>query len=165
MSTVDTGRRAYSVAELRSMLYTTLNQPIQQSAIWWWRLLTGMCQAEILGAELDHLHIDAPNHYYELTGSLAEIPREHGCGTPANGKYPCGHAKGGLCAQAKWRIPDGFTMRPLQGRLCIKTPKSGRLRMVPIVPQLAEVMRRYFDATKDVPNPHGLIFRNPDGSP
>lgn len=165
MSTVDTGRRAYSIAELRSILYTTLNQPIQQSAIWWWHLLTGMRQAEILGTELNHLHLDTPNPHYELTDSLAEIPREHGCGTATNGHQPCGHAKGGLCPQAKWRIPDGFTMRPLQGRFCIKTPKSGCSRMVPIVPQLAEVMSHYLHATKDVPNLHGLIFRNPDGSP
>lgn len=165
MSEIDTGRRAYSVAEMRSMLYTTLNQPIQQAAIWWWRLYTGMRQSEILGAETTNLHLDTPNPYYQLTGSLAEIPRDHGCGQPTDGHYPCGHAKGGLCPQAKWRIPDGFTMRHLTGRLCIKTPKSGRSRIIPIVPELAAVMRRYLDATNEGPNPYGLIFRNADGSP
>ena len=33
------------------------------------------------------------------------------------------------------------------------------------MPELAEVLRRYLDATRDWPNPYGLLFRNPDGSP
>jgi integrase len=30
---------------------------------------------------------------------------------------------------------------------------------------MAEALRRYLEATKDVPNPYGLIWRRPDGEP
>ncbi|GAA6123993.1 site-specific integrase [Bifidobacterium psychraerophilum] len=162
---VETGRRAYSVPEMQAMLNATIPMPMSEGAIWWWRLFTGMRQSEILGAMTANLHLEDENPWYELTGSLAAIPRDHGCGDPDNGTYPCGQSKGGLCPEATWRIPDGYNMSQIKGRLCIITPKSKRSRAVPIAPQLAEVMKRYLKATKRWPNPHGLLFRNRDGSP
>lgn len=162
---VDTGRRAFSVPELKAMLMATLDMPPSEGAIWWWRILTGMRQAEILGAQLRCLHLDAEQPWYEVKTTLAEIPRVHGCGKKKDGKWPCGHHFGARCPKARWRVPDGYIMEQLEGRLCLITPKSGKSRPVPLVPELAEVMRRYLQATKDWPNPYGLIFRNRDGSP
>jgi integrase len=165
LSEVETGRKAFSVPELKSMLMATLDMSPSQAAIWWWRLFTGMRQSEILGAQLTYLHLDSDQPWYEVRRSLAEVPRDHGCGSKVDGQWPCGQAKGGLCPDAQWRIPDAYTMEHLTGRLCLVPPKSGKPRPVPLVPQLAQVMRLYLDATKDWPNPHGLIFRNRDGSP
>lgn len=162
---VDTGRRAYSVPEMRDMLKATLPMPPSEAAIWWWRLFTGMRQSEILGAELKNLHLDGDDPHYLLTGSLGEVPRDHGCGQPVSGRYPCGQKKGGLCPKAVWRVPDGYDFRQLAGRICIVPPKSKRSRVIALAPELVTVMRRYLDATKDWPNPYGLIFRNRDGRP
>lgn len=165
LSKVQTGRRAFSVPELKSMLMATLDMPPSEGAIWWWRLFTGMRQSEILGAQIKYLHLDDEQPWYELRHSLADIPREHGCGPKEDGAWPCGHYYAARCPRARWRVPDGYTMEHLEGRLCLVTPKSGQARPVPLVPQLVEVMRRYLKATRDWPNPHGLIFRNRDGSP
>ena len=124
-----------------------------------------MRQAEILGAQIRCLHLDAEQPWYEVKTTLAEIPRVHGCGKKKDGKWPCGHHFGARCPKARWRVPDGYVMEQLEGRLCLITPKSGKSRPVPLVPELAEVMRRYLQATQDWPNPYGLIFRNRDGSP
>lgn len=164
-SEVQTGRRAFSVPELKSMLMATLDMPPSEGAIWWWRIFTGMRQSEILGAQIRYLHLDGDQPWYELTRTLAEIPRVHGCQGRIDGAWACGHRFAARCPKARWRVPDGYIMEQLEGRLCLITPKSGKSRPVPVVPELAEVMRRYFDATRDWPNPHGLVFRNRDGSP
>ncbi|AKV55541.1 site-specific recombinase, phage integrase family [Bifidobacterium actinocoloniiforme DSM 22766] len=165
LSEVDTGRRAFSVPELKSLLMATLDMPPSQAAIWWWRLFTGMRQSEILGAQLKYLHLDGQRPWYDLRRSLAQIPRDHGCGPKVDGRWPCGRSTGGLCPDAKWRVPDGYLMEHLTGRLCLVAPKSGKARPVPIVPELAQVMCFYLQATEDWPNPYGLIFRERDGSP
>lgn len=164
MSQVDTGRRAYSVPEMKVMLAETLNMDMALAARMWWRMFTGMRQSEICGATIEELHLD--EQLYELRWSLAEIPKKHGCGKmDARGKYPCGNQRGGNCPQGEWLVPDSFTMRPLIGRWCLKRPKSGKTRIVPLSDELAEVMRRYLDYTKDWPNPYGLIFRTKEGLP
>lgn len=159
------GRRAFNIPEIKAMLLEATSDGPEKGAIWWWRFFTGMRQSEILGAEIRNLHLDADTPYYLLEGSLAEIPREHGCGQATGGVYPCGRSRAAYCPQSRWKIPDGFDMRVLTGRLAIKLPKSGRSRIVPISVELGQVMRLYLRATEEWPNPYGLIFRNPDGSP
>ena len=158
-------RKAFTIPEIKAILLEASMMGVEQGAIWWWRFFTGMRQSEILGAELRNLHLDVDHPYYLLEGSLAEIPREHGCGQQVSGVYPCGRTRAAYCPQAEWKIPDGFEMRPLEGRLAIKLPKNGRSRIIPISVELAQVMERYLDAVKGQPNPHGLIFHNPDGGP
>lgn len=172
MSLVETGRKAYSVPELKSMLLATLDEPIWLAARKWWRIFTGMRQGEILGAPLECLHLASRDDesrgvgsWFDLEWSLAEIPKKHGCGQPVKGVYPCGMKRGGNCPQGEWAVPDGFKMRHLVNRWCLKSTKSKKGRLVPIVPELAEVLRRYLDAMQDWPNPYGLLFRNADGSP
>ncbi|MDF7665751.1 tyrosine-type recombinase/integrase [Bifidobacterium sp. ESL0745] len=161
----DTGERtAFSVPEMQAMLRVSANMPIEEGTIWWFRLLTGMRQGEILGATWDDY--DARKNEYKVNWKLQEAPRDHGCGLPdANGRYPCGKGKGGLCPKAVWRVPDGYEMRPLTGAFVLSRPKSKTGRIVPIIPPLAEALKRYRKATRTQPNPYGLIFRQPDGSP
>lgn len=147
---------------------------VRSGAIQWWRLLTGMRQGEILGATLDHLtmrpvQVDGVTvyaGYYRVHWKLESVPSRHGCGDPdRSGAYPCGRKRPFDCPQREWDAPVGFDMKPLAGARCLTPPKSRRDRLVPIPPLLGEMMHRYFEAIKDVPNPYGLIFPRSDGMP
>ena len=56
-------------------------------------------------------------------------------------------------------------MIELTGRWCLTPPKSKRGRKVPIIPALAQTLEAYLEATDDIPNPYGLLFRHDDGAP
>lgn len=124
---------------------------------WWYAILTGMRQGERLGATLDSLDFDASQ--FTVRWALNEVKFKHGCGGT------CGKKQAGACPTRKHDIRPGLRNRPLVGRLVLLPPKSGKSRTFPLVPELAEPTRRYLEATADRPNPHGLIWRNPDGSP
>lgn len=157
------GRSAFSVPELRAMLDVSSQMPVEDGTIWWWRLLTGMRQGEILGATWDSLNMHTG--IYTVDWKLQTVTKVHGCGQPNQGEYPCGRKKPAMCPDAQWLIPDGYDMRPLCGSYALTRPKSRTGRIVPIVPPLLEAMRRYREASKNIPNPYGLIFRRPDGMP
>lgn len=124
---------------------------------WWTALLGGVRQGERLGATLDS--IDLKNGLFTIQWSLTEARFEHGCdGT-------CGAKRGGSCPERRLIMADGLEYKQLDGRLCLVRPKSGKPRTFPLIPQLVEALRRYLVATADQPNPHSLIWRNPDGSP
>lgn len=125
---------------------------------WWSALLAGLRQSERLGAQLASL--DLLEGRYVVDWQLSEVPFEHGCN---NGG--CGRTRAGSCPQRRLKIPDAFDYRQLDGRLCLIRPKSGKPRAVPLVPALTRALGRYLEATADWPNPHGLIWRHPDGSP
>jgi hypothetical protein len=93
------------------------------------------------------------------------VPIEHGCGDDADGKWRYGKARAGSCSARRLRISDGFAYEQLNGRLCLIRPKSGKPRYVPLMPALAEFLRRYLVSTGDRPNPCGLVWRKPNGEP
>lgn len=130
---------------------------------WWVALLAGMRQGERLGATIDS--IDFVNLRFTVQWSLTEATFEHRCGELAGGKWPCGKQRAGSCPDRRLIVADGLEYRQLDGRLCLVRPKSDKVRTFPLIPQLAEALKRYLTATADVPNPHGLIWRNADGSP
>lgn len=158
------GRRAFSVPELRLMLEKAASMPLPVGARMWWRMLTGMRQGEILGVVCEDLHLDAAHPFYTLRWSLTEVRKLHGCGRLPDGSWSCGRRYGAWCPQGVWDVPDGFRMRPTSGHSCLKAPKSGKPRTVPLVPQLVAVVRRYLAYTADWPNPYGLLWRHEDGS-
>lgn len=130
---------------------------------WWTALLTGARQGERNGATLDS--IDFANHTITFRWSLTEAKFEHDCGTLVDGKAPCGMKRGGSCPHRRLRLARNLVHRPLDGRLILVRPKSGKARTVPLIPELEVALARYIESTKDRPNPHGLIWRNEDGSP
>ncbi|RSX44644.1 tyrosine-type recombinase/integrase [Bifidobacterium castoris] len=160
-----TDRRAFSVPELQLMLRNAATMPLPVAARLWWRMLTGMRQGEILGVVLEDLHLDAPCPFYSLRWSMTSIPRRHGCDRLPDGTWSCGRQVGAFCPQAYYDVPDRFRMRVLHGGLCLKSPKSGRSRTVPLMPQLVQVVHAYLAYTADWPNPHGLLWRHEDGTP
>lgn len=146
------------------ILASAAAMPSSAGSRWWASLLTGMRQGEVLGATIADL--DLESGVYEVAWKLEEISRDHGCGDKTTDGWPCGYKQGARCPEARWREPDGFEKIQVDGRWHLTRPKSEKgWRVVPIIPQLAEAIRRWLMATKDWPNPHGLIWRHQDGSP
>ncbi|MEE8759103.1 MAG: tyrosine-type recombinase/integrase [Bifidobacterium sp.] len=163
-------REAFTVAQMQTMLTKAADMGPEKGAIWWWRLLTGMRQGEILGASLEDLSFGTttdgiPYGQYAVNWKLEQIMREHGCGDPVKGVYPCGKKRPSFCTNPQWRVPIGYDITPLWGRWCLTRPKSKTGRVVPIIPMLAQVMQAYLKSTAKQPNPYGLVFHRPDGRP
>lgn len=131
---------------------------------WWVALLSGLRQGERIGARLESLDLDSKQPTIGVEWALSEVPFEHGCGR-ADDAWRCGKKRAGSCSNRRLRIPDGFEYQQLNGRLCLIRPKSGKPRFVPLMPALAEALRRYLLKTADRPNPYGLIWRKPNGEP
>ena len=116
----------------------------------------------MLGATLADLTLptdpDLPGTY-QVHWKLEQLAREHDCGGT------CGKKRGANCPAAKWRVPEEFEMTHLEHSWCLTRPKSRTGRVVPIIPPLAEAIRRHIQATAHQPNPHGLIWHQPNGSP
>lgn len=124
---------------------------------WWFAILTGMRQGERLGATLDSIDLDGGT--FTVRWSLTEAKFEHGCAGD------CGKTRGGSCPSRRLIVAPGLDYRQLDGRLCLVRPKSGKARTFPLPPVLNAPLRRYLAETVDRPNPHGLVWRNEDGSP
>lgn len=140
----------------------------RNGSMYWFKLLTGQRQGELLGAVLEDLHFDPETGagIYEVNWKLEELTSDHGCGQINDaGEWPCGKKRGGSCTKRVFRVPDYFEMRHLVGRLHLTEPKSQTGKRVPIVPALADIMKRDLAAAAHLPNPHGLIWRHDDGSP
>lgn len=163
-------RTAFTVDEAKRILKAANDLGVRNAAKEWFRLCTGMRPGEILGASIQDLELGqmngVPYGEYTVNWKLEELKKEHGCGNPdKHGVYPCGFKRGAACPQWRWRIPDGFDMIELTGRWCLTPPKSKRGRKVPIIPALAQTLEAYLEATDDIPNPYGLLFRHDDGTP
>jgi integrase len=156
------GRGAIPSDQALSILRTAAMLPDASGSRWWFKLLGGQRQGEILGATLEDLDLDLG--YYKVSWKLEALSREHGC-DGGNAKPSCGKKRAAFCPDARWETPDGFEKRHLQGAWHLTRPKSQEHRIVPLIPQLAEAIRRYLAATAGQPNPHGLIWHLPDGSP
>jgi len=149
-----TNLTALTAEEARQVLATALHEP-QWSSLWFAVLLTGARQGELLGLEVDRI-----TDVMDLSWQLQRITWEHGC-SPR-----CGRKRGSDCLQRKVTAPADWKGRYLQGGLWLTSPKTrSGTRIVPISQPLALAMRLEVEATADVPNPHGLMWRMPDGSP
>ena len=135
----------------------------KNGSLWWFRLLTGQRQGEILGATLADLDLDAG--FYTVNWKLEELVSDHGCGDQIDELWPCGKKRGGSCTHRKFRVPDDFEKTQIVGRLHLTRPKSKTGKRVPLIPELAELMRRDLNFMHEKPNPHGLIWRHDDGTP
>lgn len=149
-----TNLTALSADEARKVLSTAM-QDEKWPSLWWAVLLTGARQGELLGLELDRV-----GTYMDLSWQLQRLTWEHGCSPH------CGRKRGADCRQRKITAPADWNARHLQGGLWLTSPKTkAGSRIVPISQPLALAMRLELDATADMPNPHGLMWRMPDGSP
>lgn len=151
-------RDALTTEHVLAILRAAYDMPDHAGSRWWLKLLGGPRQTEILGARLSDLDLDAG--HYEVWWKLEAVAREHGCGDD-----PCGWKMAAKCPQKRWRVAPGFELEEIEHQWCWTRPKSKPGRVIPLLPQLAGEIRRHLEATADWPNPHGLIWRNRDGSP
>lgn len=151
-------RGAFTTVEAIAILHAAATLGDAAGSRWWFKLLSGQRQGEILGATIADL--DLTQGLYTVSWKLEEIRRDHGCG-----EEPCGKKRGAYCPQARWVEPDGFEKVHLTGAWHLTRPKSRTGRIVPLIPQLVEVIERHLNSSAGRPNPHGLIWRREDGSP
>lgn len=123
---------------------------------WWFAILTGMRQGERIGATLDS--VDFAAQTFTVQWSQTALGFRHGCGDT------CGKKIAGSCPDRRYKKAHDLEYVHLAGRLALVRPKSGRPRTFPLPPALLAELARYLKAATH-PNPHGLIWRNPDGSP
>jgi len=150
-------RGALTTDQALAILRTAAALPDAAGSRPWFKVLSGQRPGEILGATIADLDLDAGT--YEVAWKLEELRRDHGCGGT------CGYKQAARCPDAVWRVPDDFEMVQIRGAWHLTRPKSGTGRVIPLIPQLVEATRRHLAAMDQYPNPHGLIWRNKDGSP
>lgn len=165
-------RNAFTTEEMRRILKTASEMPVEKGAVFWWFLLTGMRNSEVCGATYDMLELaetpDAiPYGVYTVEWKLERLKYRHGCSDApeVGGRWPCGEDAASKCPQRSFAVPDGFAMTHLVKSYHLTRPKSQMGRQVPLIPALAQVMLMYMEATKNVPNPYNLIFRRENGMP
>lgn len=86
-------RGALTTPQAIAILSAAAQMPNAQGARWWFKLLGGARQGEILGATLADLDLDAG--LYRVSWKLESLSREHGC-TDA----PCGYRQAARCPRA-----------------------------------------------------------------
>lgn len=122
--------------------------------LWATALFTGARQGELLGLEIDRV-----GDVVDLEWQLQRLIWEHGC-DPF-----CGRLRGSDCLRRKITGPADWETRHLEGGLWLTPPKSrAGTRTIPLVdPFRAFILGQI--ASCDYPNPHGLVWRTPAGSP
>ena len=107
---------------------------------WLLALFGGLRQSEALGAPLAMLHLDDPRGpWLDVSRQVVEV-------------------------RGDARVPDGDDYEHMVGRFWSGPLKAGDARVVPLLPVLAQALSRHAD-TLTGPNPHGLLFPQPDGKP
>lgn len=110
-------------------------------------LFTAGRQGEILGLELDRLHLDGPAPYVELTRSLQRVSWRHGCPEDA----PCGRRRGVDCPQRGFAIPAGHDPEQVAGGLWLLTPKSATsARPIALMPTMVDALRLWVSTMRPV---------------
>ncbi len=124
-------------------------------SLWAAVVLTGARQGELLGLECDRV-----TDTITLSWQLQRLTWEHGCNPP------CGRKRGADCRLRKVTFPADHEHRHLQGGLWLSRPKtSTSWRVIPLVEPLRTILATHLAATRDRPNPHGLVWTMPNGDP
>jgi integrase len=153
-----TTQTALTADQARTLLTHAVATRDPLATRWAAALLTGARQGELIGLEWHRLDLDAGT--LDISWQLQRLTHRHGC-TP-----PCGHARASTCPQARVELPAGFEARPLVPGLYLTRPKShAGVRLVPLVPVLADVLRHHRDNPGRPHSPHGLVWTQSDGSP
>ena len=132
------------------------NQGERMAPRWAVGFFTGERQGEILGMEWER--VDLETGIADVSWQLQRIPFRHGCGGD------CGRKRPGSCPDRELDVKPAFTVRQLDGGLCLTRPKTkkGR-RLIPLHPFLVAALRARLACGE--PNPHGLVFTREDGRP
>lgn len=146
-------QQALDVDQGIQVIKTAAADPL--GSLWAAVLLTGARQGELLGLELDRV-----SDRLDISWQLQRITWQHGCNPH------CGRIRGWDCRDKKIVAPADWEHRHMTGGLWLSRPKSkSGWRVVPLVDPLASILARHIEATAEQPNPHGLVWHTPDGSP
>lgn len=116
-------------------------------------LATSGRQGEILGLELDRLHLE--QGWVALTRSLSRVTYRHGCGGV------CGRRFGGDCPHRRIRVPSSAYAEQVHGGLWLLEPKSvTSKRPMPLQGGVLAVLRAYVEQAQ----PRRFVFEL-DGQP
>jgi integrase len=152
--------KALTAEAARALIRSAIDAGDPLAARWATAFLTAGRQGEVIGLELDRLHHDLS--FMDLSWQLQQLPKIHGC-PPSE---PCGKQRAAACPAAKWDMPPGFEFRPCYRSLVWTRPKSSAgTRIVPVIEPLQILLRDHLERTAHLPNPHGLVWRHPDGRP
>jgi len=137
-------RDAFSLEEALAVLTTAAERP--DKSRWAAAFLQGIRQGERNGLTWDAVDFD--RHLLAVEWQLQSLPyidrKDKALG---------------------FRVPDDYEARQLEAALHLVRPKSQRgLRLIPMVPWFENALRDWRDACP-YPNPHGLVWRRPDGRP
>jgi len=146
---------ALDASEGMRVLETAASDPL--GSLWWAVLLTGARQGELLGLTQDRV-----TDSIDFAWQLQRIPWRHGCTT----ETPCGRKRGTDCPQRKIIYAANWEHVWLQGGLYLTRPKSDAgWRSITLDEPLRSVLELQMQANSMKPNPHNLMWSNPDGSP
>lgn len=125
---------------------------------WWAALFTGARQGELLGLEWGR--VDFERGVLDLSWQMQRLSWEHGCGDT------CGRKRGTDCPQRKLTSPADWENRHIIGGLWWSRPKSSAgWRIIPLVSPLREMLELRLRESAAEPNPHGLVWTQPNGRP
>lgn len=148
-----------SADHARILLRSVADDPL--AARWALALLYGVRQGEAIGLTWQAVDIDAG--VIDLEWQLMRLTWRHGCG-PVNAPT-CGRKRGKECPHAHQGIPAGMEVRHLEGAYVLARPKRDKARRVPLIGVMADALLSRAAIAAEQPNPHGLVFARPDGSP
>lgn len=148
-----TSRGSLSVEQTRAVLATAAQHPSRAMLLT--IMLTGMRISEVLG--LTWQSVDLDRRAITVAWQLSEGKWAHGCGGTCDSPKLAGR-----CPSRTPLVPDGMPYVRLEKSYLLIPPKSGKPRVVPIVPPLAAALIEHRRA--GARSPHDLVF-HVDGRP
>lgn len=160
---IKTKRGAFSFEVSTHIIKTAIGQGDDTwAARWMLGFTSGERECEVLGLTWDRVDLEAGE--IDTSWQLQPHQKNHGCGDPVDGAYPCGFKRVSFCPRAFWNFPPGFEFVPCEGTLIWTRPKSAAgIRRVPLTAGMLAALRVL--KANDGRNPHGLVFHHPDGRP
>lgn len=150
-------RTAIPVEQALEILKAAADDPYR--ARWVAALLNGIRQGECLGLTWDRVDFD--NGVIDVSWQQQELVYEHGC-EDETGKVTCGKKRGAPCHSRRFRVPDGFEHRQMQGRWHWTRPKTkSGTRLLPLVPGMVALLREWKEVAPA--SPLGLVWPAEDG--
>lgn len=131
---------------------------------WMAAFMIGARQGELLGLQSDR--VDTTAATLDISWQLQPLRWRHGCaGADYLTEPVCGRKRAASCPRRRPFTPRGFEHQILHANLALVRPKTkASTRLVPIPQQLADAIQAHMQADTG-PNPHRLIWHEPDGKP
>ncbi|MCC3311476.1 tyrosine-type recombinase/integrase [Nocardia africana] len=138
--------KALSVDQARRVLLTATQNKDRMATRWAAALMLGQRQGELLGLERDRIYIDSLT--VDVSWQLQLLKTKPGAD---------------LDDPDRFRVPDGFEIRPLYRKFALTKRKGARPTLIPLPAPLAAILKVYLETTP--PNRFGLTWVSKAGNP